>query len=218
MKVCPLSVPWHPLEPISSSPIGVYWDLVRQTLTSMQLSIDDRHRRPELAMAPWQAILPIGVEGTAAPQFKRLRRAWSDMIKGDSKPEERVRSLLHQSDRLFQRHGMRSMLRSWLGIGDVTRIGWPGWRPGEIAPLWTARLVDRPVHSDEHLMPGYVVSDGTRQRDGTIAFAGCATGGLGWVGRVHLPGTSYESEVAGLLQSLVAIREYGLGSVPVSDC
>ena len=87
-----------------------------------------------------------------------------------------------------------------------------------IAPLWTVRLVDRPVHSDEHLLPGYVVSDGTRQRDGTIAFAGCAAGGLGWVGRVHLPGTSYESEVAGLLQGLVAIEEHGMGSVPVSDC
>ena len=41
IRVCPLSVPWHPLEPASSSPTGIYWDLVRQTLTSMQLSIDD---------------------------------------------------------------------------------------------------------------------------------------------------------------------------------
>ncbi|MDP6869029.1 MAG: hypothetical protein QF844_11085, partial [Acidimicrobiales bacterium] len=67
-------------------------------------------------------------------------------------------------------------------------------------------------------MPGYVVSDGTRQRDGTIAFAGCVSGGGGWVGRVHLPGTSYESEVAGLLEGLGAIKERGLGSTPVSDC
>ena len=42
IAICPISVLWYPLEPASTSPLGEYWDLVRKTLLSMQLSIDDR--------------------------------------------------------------------------------------------------------------------------------------------------------------------------------
>ena len=78
--------------------------------------------------------------------------------------------------------------------------------------------MDRLVHADEWHLPRDVVSDGTRQPDSTIAFAGCIAGGAGWVGRVHLPSMSYESAVAGLLQSLDVMAGLGVGSIAVSDC
>ena len=92
----------------------------------------------------------------------------------------------------------------------------------------SVREVDRAAAPQEQDMHHCMVSDGTRQSDGLLAFAGCESGAGGWIGRVHVPGTSYESEVAGLLENLRRIGQLpgvGVGEAawpwdcsPVSDC
>ena len=84
---------------LSRSPprhLGAYWDLARQTLTSMQLSIDDRMHQLVLADAPWQGILPTGLDQKNTRLFRQLQRDWSDMLTKAGRPEERLQSLLYR--------------------------------------------------------------------------------------------------------------------------
>ena len=233
LKVCPLSVSYHPLEPALRSPLGEYWDLVRQTLTTMRLSIDDSEHMVQLEHAPWQTVLPFrdsDGRGTKLAHLRFLQQEWAQTLRQDWQPDGTVCALLHQADRICNHCSTRLALQAWLGKDDLWAITWGPWEPLQIMLLWTVQGAGRVTEIHERHMRHCMVSDGTQQRDGLLAFAGCESGAGGWVGRVHIPGTSYESEVVGLLENLDRLSQLpqldgirgGVWRVPdcfpVSDC
>ena len=226
-QVNPLAIPLHPLEEEPKGPVGQYWHQARRLLKSMQLSIDSPTESPLDIDAPWQCTIATRrITGNDKYHLQLLRRPqsqWRALTHlGPRTPEQYVQSLLGDKGqgKLFTRRWdkLRRDLRAWTLEPRETQTPWPRWRTLASQPIWTCYEVPRATCVEELSLGNYFVSDGTVQQDGTTAFAGCTGGQHGWVGRLHMLGSSYEAEVAGILEGLARGLKNGRDVIPTSDC
>ena len=124
MKIFPLAIPTHTLEPRKKDPLDVRWDVLRMQCTWLRISMDFNTSRT--LPCPWQLVLPEKSrdERVRVTELRSLMRdvcRWRSLAMAQCMQGKLVGPIRsHRSQKLIQ------ALRRW-----TLDRHWPSWRQTE---------------------------------------------------------------------------------------